>query len=35
MLVVLCACVTASAPVQARDLTPAERDSLAQVLEPC
>jgi hypothetical protein len=34
MLVILGGCATASAPVKARDLTPAERDSLAQVLEP-
>ncbi len=34
MLVILGGCATASAPAKARDLTPAERDSLAQVLEP-
>lgn len=34
MLVILGGCATASAPVKARDLTPAERDSLARVLEP-
>jgi hypothetical protein len=34
MLVILGGCATASAPVKARDLAPAERDGLAQVLEP-
>ncbi len=33
-LVTLGACATASAPAKARDLTPAERDGLSQVLEP-
>ena len=33
-LLALGACSTVPAPVKARDLTPAERDSLSQVLEP-
>ena len=33
-LIALAACATGSAPARPRELTPAERDSLSQTLEP-